>query len=266
MSQMSRTAKIRLVTEHRAIDGSSGNHRRAVKGRSGAASLPQDPVLRSTPAGSGSECPPIEQAPLLVRPIPRWKRLFDILGASVGLLFGLPLMAAIATCIKCTSAGPVLFKQRRAGLGGVPFIMLKFRTMQVDAESRKKDLLHLNERPGPAFKLSNDPRVTGLGHFLRRWSFDELPQLWNILRGEMSLVGPRPLPCDEADACNAWQRRRQEVTPGLTCFWQVSDRTIASFDRWVHLDLAYIEQRSLATDLYILFATAPAILFGRGAC
>ena len=242
-------------------------------------SLNRARVVRVKLRGAERPTPPASPRPLLVakpvvaeavsvrvRPIPRWKRLIDLAGASVGLVLGLPLLLMIAVCVKCTSRGPVIFRQRRAGLDGAPFLMWKFRTMTADADARKKDLLPLNERQGPAFKLSNDPRVTLVGRFLRRTSLDELPQLWNVLRGEMSLVGPRPLPCAEAAACQPWQRRRMEVTPGLTCLWQVSGRSQASFDHWVQLDLAYIERRSFITDVRILLATIPAVLLGRGAC
>ncbi len=143
--------------------------------------------------------------------------------------------------------------------------MYKFRSMISDAESLKSQLMELNEQDGPAFKITADPRVTRLGRFLRDTSLDELPQLWNVLRGEMSLVGPRPLPCDESDACLGWQKRRLDVTPGLTCIWQVKGRSQVTFNEWVRMDLQYVGRRSLWQDLKILISTVPAVLQRRGA-
>ena len=137
--------------------------------------------------------------------------------------------------------------------------------MTADAEARKAELRPMSERDGPAFKLSADPRVTAVGRFLRSTSIDELPQLWNVLRGEMSLVGPRPLPLDESDGCTRWQRRRLDVTPGLTCIWQVSGRSTVSFAQWVRMDMAYIRRRTLFHDLWILVKTVPAVILRRGA-
>ena len=133
--------------------------------------------------------------------------------------------------------------------------MLKFRSMVVDAEAKKKELLALNEQDGPAFKLRSDPRVTWIGKFLRSTSIDELPQLWNVLKGEMSLVGPRPLPCDETANCRSWHRRRIDVTPGLTCIWQLKGRSTVSFDEWVRMDICYIRKLSLAGDIKLLAGT-----------
>ena len=204
-------------------------------------------------------------APLIVRRMPRWKRAVDVVGASVGLVLLAPVMAAAAVAILLTSPGPVLFRQRRAGLGGRPFTIYKFRTMTADAEAKKASLRPLSEQDGPAFKLADDPRVTPLGHVLRRTSVDELPQLWNVLKGDMSLVGPRPLPLDESDGCTNWQRHRLNVTPGLTCVWQVSGRSTVSFAQWVRMDMAYIRRRTLVHDLWILLKTVPAVLMRRGA-
>src|SRR5207249_3744451 len=150
-----------------------------------------------------------------------------------------PLFVVIALAIKSSSRGPILFKQQRSGRGGKPFTMYKFRSMGVDAEARKLELLELNEQDGPAFKLKNDPRVTRLGRILRTTSLDELPQLWNVVKGEMSLVGPRPLPCAESDASEPWHRQRLDVTPGLTCIWQVKGRSSVSFADWVRMDVQY---------------------------
>lgn len=151
-----------------------------------------------------------------------WKRVLDVFVATVGLLTLIPVFASIAAIIKLTSPGPVFYRQRRSGLGGRGFAMVKFRSMTTDADQRKPALLELSEQDGPAFKLENDPRVTPFGGLLRRLSIDELPQLWNVLVGDMSLVGPRPLPGDETDKCQTWHHRRLDVTPGITCIWQVT--------------------------------------------
>ncbi len=150
----------------------------------------------------------------------------------------------IAAAIKFTSPGPVFFRQSRSGRGGRPFFMYKFRSMVVDAEESKSELLTLNEQDGPAFKLTSDPRVTRLGQFLRDTSLDELPQLINVFKGDMSLVGPRPLPCEETAGCLDWQRRRLDVTPGLTCIWQVRGRSRVTFNEWVRMDLQYVRRQS----------------------
>lgn len=202
---------------------------------------------------------------LFVQRLPLWKRSLDIVVASVALVVLSPLFAVVAAAIKCTSPGPVLFRQKRGGLGGKEFVMLKFRSMVIDAESQKKHLLALNEQDGPAFKIKADPRVTGLGRLLRAASIDELPQLWNVLRGEMSLVGPRPLPCHESDACHGWQRQRLDVTPGLTCIWQVRGRSQVSFADWVRMDVQYIRTRSFGGDIKLLLQTVPAVVSRKGA-
>jgi lipopolysaccharide/colanic/teichoic acid biosynthesis glycosyltransferase len=202
---------------------------------------------------------------LLLRPMPAWKRSLDVAGALTGMVLLAPLLALIAAAIKLTSPGPVLFSQRRSGRGGVPFTIYKFRTMVIGAEGQKARLLARNDQDGPAFKMKDDPRVTWLGRVLRQTSLDELPQLWNVLKGDMSLVGPRPLPCDESQACTGWQRRRLDVTPGLTCIWQVRGRCRVSFADWVRMDVRYIRQRSLWQDLKLLVLTVPAVLFRRGA-
>ena len=202
---------------------------------------------------------------LLVHPLPLWKRALDVTGALVGLILALPVMAVAAIGIRLTSPGPVIFRQTRSGIGGRPFIIYKFRTMSLDAEQRKSELRPLSEQDGPAFKIENDPRLTRFGKFLRKTSIDELPQLVNVLKGDMSLVGPRPLPCDEADACRPWHRQRLDVTPGLTCIWQVKGRSRVTFDEWVRMDVAYMRRRSLAHDLWLLLITIPAVLLRRGA-
>jgi exopolysaccharide biosynthesis polyprenyl glycosylphosphotransferase len=195
------------------------------------------------------------------------KQLFDYCGACFLLVvLALPLLA-VALLIKISSPGPVLFRQKRSGLNGQPFTMYKFRSMVSDAEQRKQELADLNEMSGPVFKITNDPRITPIGRFLRRSSIDELPQLINVLRGEMSLVGPRPLPVDEVKRFDDLaHRRRLSVKPGLTCTWQVSGRNnVADFTDWVRLDLEYIDNWSLWLDVKILCRTVPVVLFAKGA-
>ncbi|HZT24021.1 MAG TPA: sugar transferase [Verrucomicrobiae bacterium] len=195
------------------------------------------------------------------------KQVLDIVGALVLLVLLLPVLLVIALVIKVTSPGPVLFKQQRSGQNGKPFTLYKFRTMVTNAEQLRHELEAMNEMRGPVFKLSRDPRVTRVGKFLRKYSLDELPQLWNVLRGEMSLVGPRPLPVDEVKRFHDLaHRRRLSVKPGLTCLWQVSGRNeISDFREWVRLDLEYIDHWSLWLDLKILLLTIPAVLRGTGA-
>ena len=174
------------------------------------------------------------------------------------------LLAAILT--KLTSAGPVFFAQKRLGRGKRIFSMYKFRSMVPDAEQRQAELEHLNEATGPVFKIQCDPRITSLGKYLRRSSIDELPQLWNVLKGDMSMVGPRPLPVRDYKGFNEdWQRRRFCVRPGITCLWQVNGRSAIPFEKWMQLDLDYIDRWSLELDARILLRTIPAILLARGA-
>ncbi len=201
---------------------------------------------------------------LFARPLPLWKRTLDVTAALGGLVILSPLFAMIAIGIKFTSTGSVFFLQEREGLSGRRFKILKFRTMRVDAEDLKASLRQYSEQDGPAFKLTHDPRVTLIGRMLRKTSLDELPQLLNVLRGEMSLVGPRPLPVDESLACQPWQRRRLHVTPGITCFWQVFGRNIVPFDDWIRMDLRYVRERSPLCDLRLVAATLPAVVFSKG--
>ena len=196
------------------------------------------------------------------------KRIMDIIGALLFLVvFGWNLFLLFAILVKRSSSGPIFFRQKRAGLHGEPFTMLKFRTMVSDAEQRKKELEQYNEMSGPVFKVTNDPRVTGIGRLLRKFSCDEWPQIINVLKGEMSLVGPRPLPVDEvARFDDLAHRRRLSVKPGLTCLWQVSGRNnVRDFRDWVRLDLEYIDNWSLWLDLKILCRTIPVVLVGTGA-
>ncbi len=194
------------------------------------------------------------------------KRAFDFVMASAALLCLLPLLALIALAIKLTSNGPVFFVQQRMGWRKRPFRLFKFRTMVADAEARMKEIEHLNEKDGPIFKVKNDPRVTPLGRFLRKTSLDELPQLLNVVHGDMSLVGPRPLSMRDAlGMSEAWQKRRFSVKPGITGLWQVSGRSELSFEEWMQLDLEYIDRWSLSLDFRILLRTIPAVLTGHGA-
>jgi lipopolysaccharide/colanic/teichoic acid biosynthesis glycosyltransferase len=197
-------------------------------------------------------------------PLPRWKRTVDVVGGAVGMLIAAPVILAAAAAVRLTSPGPAFFVQRREGLGGRTFDMWKLRTMRLDADERKHELMALNQQDGPAFKMRNDPRITRIGRLLRWTSIDELPQLWNVLRGEMSLVGPRPLPVAESLACQSWQRRRLSVTPGITCTWQVEGRGEVKFDDWVRMDLRYVRRRGPWEDFKLIALTLPALLFHRG--
>src|SRR5438067_5083383 len=193
------------------------------------------------------------------------KRLLDI-GISLAILgIALPVITLVALAIKLTSPGSVFFKQARLGLNGRKFTLYKFRTMIEDAHERRGEVEHLNEMTGPVFKAKSDPRVTPVGRILRRFSLDELPQLWNVLRGDMSLVGPRPPIPEEVAEYHRWHRRRLSMKPGLTCLWQISGRNNVDFDRWMQMDLQYIDNWSPSLDLKILLRTIPAVLSGRGA-
>jgi exopolysaccharide biosynthesis polyprenyl glycosylphosphotransferase len=192
------------------------------------------------------------------------KRALDIVGALVGLVVLSPIMAVVTLAILVRDGRPILFTQERVGLHGRTFRILKFRTMVPDAEARLSALLDHNERNGHAFKMTNDPRVTPLGRTLRRTSLDELPQLWNVLRGEMSLVGPRPPLPREVAEYDGWHRRRLSMKPGMTGLWQIEARHAPDFDAWVERDLAYIDSWSLLLDLRILARTVPAVLAGTG--
>ena len=203
--------------------------------------------------------------PLLARPMPLGKRISDIVGAGLGLLLASPVFLAAAIAVKLSSPGPVFFGQKRAGLGARPFMIYKFRSMYADAEARKEELRHLNEQDGPAFKIKNDPRITRIGRFLRATSMDELPQLFNVLKGDMSLVGPRPPTFDEVDKYRVWYRRRLRVTPGVTCIWQVRGRSRVSFEEWMRMDMRYMERYGFWQDLILILSTIPAVLFRWGA-
>lgn len=193
------------------------------------------------------------------------KSLVDRVVAAMALVLSLPVMVVLAILVKVTSKGPALFVQTRGGLHGRPFRMLKFRTMHVGAEAERDALLTANEMDGPVFKMSQDPRVTPLGRWLRRTSLDELPQLVNVVLGHMSLVGPRPLPVGETRELTGAYRRRLSVKPGLTCLWQVKGRNALPFRQWMALDLEYVDNWSLGLDLVIMLRTLPVLLSGRGA-
>jgi exopolysaccharide biosynthesis polyprenyl glycosylphosphotransferase len=194
------------------------------------------------------------------------KRALDVAISLMVLALAAPIVAVAALAIKFSSPGSVLFRQRRIGLNGRVFTLYKFRTMIEDAHARREEVAHLNEMNGPVFKAKDDPRVTPVGRWLRRFSLDELPQLWNVLKGDMSLVGPRPPIPEEVASYHRWHRRRLSMKPGLTCLWQVSGRNdIQDFDRWMKLDLQYIDNWSPSLDLKILLRTIPAVLSGKGA-
>ncbi len=195
------------------------------------------------------------------------KQVIDFTVALVAIIILAVPFVVVGLAIKLTSPGPILFRQRRCGLNGQPFTILKFRTMETNAEQRKHELAAMNEMSGPVFKMTNDPRITSVGRILRKFSIDEFPQFYNVLRGEMSLVGPRPLPVDEVKRFDDFaHRRRLSVKPGLTCLWQVSGRNnVSDFGDWVRLDLEYIDNWSLWLDLKIMWRTIPVLLIGAGA-
>ena len=198
------------------------------------------------------------------RPYDVAKRFFDIVLSLCGLVVLSPLFLITAVAIRLDSKGPAFYSQKRIGKNGKPFKMYKFRSMCVDAEQQLERLAALNERDGPTFKITHDPRVTRVGRLIRKTCIDELPQLINILRGEMSLVGPRPPLPNEVAVYTPYQMRRLGVTPGLTCFWQATKGEDTTFEEWVEMDLKYIRERSLKTDIKILFLTVRVVLLGKG--
>lgn len=195
----------------------------------------------------------------------RLGRLVDVAGAIGLLAVLLPVFLLVALAIKATSRGPVFYRQRRVGRHGVEFDLYKFRSMRVGAEHQKKDLAYLNEIEGPAFKIRQDPRITPVGRFIRKASIDELPQLWNVVRGDMRLVGPRPPLPREVASYGLWEQQRLLVKPGLTCIWQVSGRSDLDFETWVSMDIEYIDTWSPRLDVSLLLRTIPAVLSGKGA-
>ena len=193
------------------------------------------------------------------------KRTMDVCGSAVGLVLASPIMLITAIAVKRCDGGPAIFAQERVGKNGSRFKMYKFRSMYMDAEERLAELQKYNQVDGPAFKMTNDPRITPVGKFIRKTSIDELPQLVNILKGDMSIVGPRPPLPREVDQYNDWDWGRLAVKPGLTCYWQISGRSDVSFEEWMRLDLKYVEEQGFFTDLKILFKTVAVVLRGDGA-
>jgi lipopolysaccharide/colanic/teichoic acid biosynthesis glycosyltransferase len=193
------------------------------------------------------------------------KRVLDLVFGSLIFLVALPFIAVAAILIKLDSPGPVFHRAIRVGRNGRKFTFLKLRSMQKNAEELRALLIHRNEATGPAFKLTNDPRVTRVGRILRKTSLDELPQLWHVVQGHMSLVGPRPPFPEEVERYEPWMLRRLEVRPGLTCLWQISGRSDLSFEEWMRLDLDYVDRVSPELDAKILLLTIPAVISGRGA-
>jgi len=189
------------------------------------------------------------------------KRGIDVIVAGVGLILLSPIITIVACAIKLTSKGPIFFLQKRVGKNGELFNMYKFRSMVVNAEELKEKLKHKNEMSGPMFKMKDDPRVTKVGKFIRKTSLDELPQLWNVLKGDMSLVGPRPSLPKEVEQFDSWMFKRLTVRPGLTCYWQVSGRNNIDFEDWMKLDVKYVEERNLWIDIKLIFKTV-GVLFG----
>jgi lipopolysaccharide/colanic/teichoic acid biosynthesis glycosyltransferase len=216
-------------------------------------------------AHTGNHWPTADLWTELSEPLPLWKRAIDVTCSALALIALAPLFLLVALAIKLDSPGPVIFRQKRAGPGARPFAFYKFRSMFVDAEKRRAELTARNEQSGPVFKIHDDPRITRVGRVLRRWSIDELPQLWNILKGDISLVGPRSPTFDEVAQYERWQRRRLNVTGGVTCIWQVSGRSQIGFRDWMRMDMRYIRSRGLWLDLCLLARTLPAVLSCRGA-
>ena len=193
------------------------------------------------------------------------KRALDVAGASAAIVLLLPVLAVVAVAIKLDSRGPLFFAQVRLGKDGRPFRFYKFRSMTAAAPELRANLAAANEAAGPVFKIRRDPRMTKVGRFLRKASLDELPQLWHVLCGQMSLVGPRPPIPEEVEHYEPWQTERLAVKPGLTCIWQVKGRSDLSFDEWVRLDIEYVRKQSLWLDVKLLLLTVPAVITGRGA-
>jgi len=214
-------------------------------------------LVGRAPAASLSE--------LIAEPISARRRALDILVSGTALVLLSPLFLLVAAAIKLTSRGPVFYRQKRAGLGGEPFWFYKFRSMAIDADARKGELQNENEKDGPIFKMRNDPRITWIGRIIRPLSIDELPQLYNVFRGDMTLIGPRPATLDEVAEYEPWQRERLNSVGGLTCIWQVSGRSEVSFDDWMRMDRRYQRDRSLRMDISLLFRTVTAVLSRRGA-
>jgi exopolysaccharide biosynthesis polyprenyl glycosylphosphotransferase len=214
--------------------------------------------------------PEVKEGQRFLTPVRRngynlWKRGLDVAVSGTMLLVFFPVMLVTALAIRFTDPGPVFYKSRRIGRGGKPFHVLKFRTMYTDADKRVAELWALNKHEGPVFKIENDPRITKIGHFLRRYSIDELPQFINVFKGEMSLVGPRPLHEYETEKFDDYAMERLIIKPGITCYWQIMGRSNLTFEEWMELDHKYIEEMSMWTDLKILIKTPAAVLKSEGA-
>jgi len=203
--------------------------------------------------------------PMIQHPLPIWKRILDVVSSAMLLVVLSPVFFIVGLAVKTTSRGPIIFKQKRVGEGGRPFYFYKFRSMYEDAEERKQELQEVNEADGPVFKIRNDPRLTAIGKMLRSSSVDELPQLWNVLKGDMTLVGPRPPTEDEVPNYELWQLHRLATRGGLTCIWQVSGRSDIKFLEWARMDLRYLATKSFWTDLGLLWRTMSAVVSGKGA-
>jgi lipopolysaccharide/colanic/teichoic acid biosynthesis glycosyltransferase len=194
-----------------------------------------------------------------------FKRMFDLLVGCFVLVLLLPILPLIAIMIKLDTPGPVIFKQDRVGENGKVFKFYKFRSMVHQAHERRDQLIELNEQDGPIFKIRSDPRITRVGQFLRRSSLDEIPQIFNVIRGNMSIVGPRPPLLSEVSGYQPWHMKRLSVKPGITCLWQISGRSQIGFDEWMRLDMEYLKTRSIRTDLLIFIKTIPAVIARKGA-
>ena len=238
-------------------NGHAGSHGNGAMTWPGLVRAPGESLVRMLP---GYEAP--FESGLYLR---FGKRLVDVTGAALGLLVSSPLLLLAMILIKLESRGPVIYKSIRIGRGARPFTFFKLRSMVDGADQHRHTLSHLNETDGPVFKMAADPRVTRVGRLLRVTSLDEIPQLWNVLRGEMSLVGPRPPIAEEVVQYEPWQLRRLDVLPGITCLWQISGRSRIGFQEWMRLDLEYIKHRSFWLDLKIMIRTIPAVLSREGA-
>lgn len=218
-------------------------------------------------ASSGITTTPVQTISVPIKHVPYGtvKRVADFCIALLLIILLSPLFLLVALAVRLTSRGPVIFRQIRVGAGGKHFVCYKFRSMCIDAEKKKHDLAHLNEANGPVFKIKHDPRVTPVGRIIRKLSLDELPQFFNVLKGEMSLVGPRPPVPHEVAQYGPRELQRLSVQPGVTCLWQISGRSNISFDHWMELDLLYIETMSFWGDVKIILKTIPAVIFARGA-
>ncbi len=246
------------------VGSPASDHAAAVSARA-TSYLPSEYLELSHVRDSLGKRQSFDLEPLLHEKLSFLRRGFDILVSGLALIALAPLLALIAVLVKLSSRGPVIYVQQRAGLGGKPFPFYKFRSMYVDAEQRQAELAEHNEKDGPIFKMKNDPRITPVGKWLRRWSLDELPQLFNVLIGDMTVIGPRPPKLNEVAEYRTWHRRRLTRRGGLTCIWQVSGRSEVGFEDWMRMDVRYIKRRNPALDLSILARTLRAVVSARGA-